>query len=144
MDALMDALESSALAVGLRESAWLYPAVEALHILGVALVVGAAIALDLRLLGLGRALPLEPMAAFLPRVALVAFVALSVPTGALLFITQAKALAANPVFWAKLVLLGLAAVNAWLFRRGVRRQAALVSLVTWIGVLFCGRFLAYT
>ena len=140
----MDAVESSALAVALRESAWLYPAVETLHILGVALVVGAAIAFDLRLLGLGRAIPLEPLSAFLPRLALIAFVALSVPTGALLFITQASALAANPIFWAKLALLVLAAANAWLFRKGARRQAAVVSLVVWIGVLGCGRFLAYT
>jgi hypothetical protein len=140
----MDAIESSGLATALRESAWLYPAIEALHILGLALVVGAAVAFDLRLLGLGRALPLEPAARFLPRISLVAFFALSLPTGALLFITQASALAANPVFWTKLALLATAAANAWLFRRGVRRQAAVVSLVAWTGVLFCGRFLAYT
>ncbi|HWM85192.1 MAG TPA: hypothetical protein VNO33_05125 [Kofleriaceae bacterium] len=140
----MGAIEGSALAVALRESAWLYPAIEALHILGLALVVGAAIAFDLRLLGLGRALPLEPAEAFLPRLSLVAFFSLSLPTGALLFVTQARALAANPVFWAKLGLLAMAAANAWLFRRGVRRQAAIVSLIAWIGVLFCGRFLAYT
>lgn len=140
----MDALERSALAVALRESAWIYPSIEALHILGVALVAGAAIAFDLRLLGLGRALPLEPMLRFLPRLSLTAFVALSLPTGALLFITQARALSDNPVFWAKLGLLGAAGANAWLFRRGVRRQAAVVSLVVWIAVVFCGRFLAYT
>lgn len=140
----MEALERSALAVALRESTWIYPSIEALHILGVALVAGAAIAFDLRLLGLGRALPLEPMARFLPRLALTAFAALSLPTGALLFITQAVALSANPVFWTKLALLGAAGANAWLFRRGVRRQAAVVSLIAWIAVLFCGRFLAYT
>jgi len=140
----MDALERSALAAALRESTWLYPTIEALHIVGLALVAGAAIAFDLRLLGVARALPLEPLARFLPRLSLTAFTALSLPTGALLFITQARALAANPVFWAKLVLLGAAGANAWLFRKGVRRQAAVVSLLAWIGVVFCGRFLAYT
>ena len=140
----MDAVEGSALAVALRESAWLYPTIEALHILGLALVVGSAVAFDLRLLGVGQALPLEPLARYLPRLSLAAFFALSLPTGALLFITQASALAANPVFRAKLVLLAIAGANAFLFRRGAGRPAALVSLVAWIRILFCGRFLAYT
>jgi hypothetical protein len=140
----MGELEGSALAAALRESTWLYPTIEALHLLGVALVAGSAFAIDLRLLGLGRSLPAEPLARFLGRVALVAVVGLSLPTGALLFITQAQALAANPVFWTKLALLVVAGANAWLFRRGVRRSAALVSLAAWTGIVFCGRFLAYT
>jgi hypothetical protein len=140
----MAALEGSALAVALRESEWLYPTIEALHILGLALVVGAAIAFDLRLLGLGQGLPLEQLTRFLPRLSLTAFLALSLPTGALLFITQATALAANRVFWLKLALIAAAGLNAWWFRRRVHRSAAIVSLVAWIGVLFCGRFLAYT
>jgi len=140
----MDALEEGAFAAALREGAWLYPSIEAIHIVGLALVAGAAIAFDLRLLGLGRAIPLEPLSRFLPRISLAAFFALSLPSGALLFVAQAGALATNPVFWAKLALLGAAGANAWLFRKGVRRQAAVVSLVAWIGVLFCGRFLAYT
>jgi hypothetical protein len=140
----MAALEGSALAVALRESEWLYPSIEALHILGLALVVGAAIAFDLRLLGLGQALPLEPLTRFLPRLSLAGFLALSLPTGLLLFITQATALAANRVFWLKLALLAAAGLNAWWFHRRARRSAAIVSLVAWIGVLLCGRFLAYT
>ena len=140
----MGELEGSALAVALRESAWLYPAVEAVHILGLALVVGAAIAHDLRLLGLGQAVPLEPLSRFLPRISLAAFLALSLPSGALLFVTQASALAANPVFWAKLALLVVAGANAFLARRRAGRAAAVVSLVAWTGVLSCGRFLAYT
>lgn len=140
----MGELEGSALAAALRASTWLYPTIEALHILGVALVVGSALALDLRLLGLGGSLDAEPLARFLGRVALVAFVGLSLPSGALLFITQATSLAANPVFWTKVALLAAAGANAWLFRRGVRRSAAVVSLVAWTGILFCGRFLAYT
>lgn len=140
----MGELETSAVAAALRQSAWLYPTVEALHILGLALVVGAALAFDLRLLGAGRALPVETLARFLPRISLAAFLGLTLPTGALLFITQATALAANPVFWTKLSLVAVAGANAWLFHRRPHRLAALVSLVVWTGVLFCGRFLAYT
>jgi hypothetical protein len=140
----MDAIDGSELAVALRESAWLYPAVEALHILGLALVVGAAAAFDLRLLGLGSAIPLDALAGFLPRISLVAFAALALPSGVLLAVTQASALAANRAFWAKLALLAVAGTNAFLFQRRKHPSAALVSLASWIGVIACGRLLAYT
>ena len=53
------ALEATALATGLRNSVWSYPLVNAAHILGVALLVGSIVPLDLRLLGAWRSAPLE-------------------------------------------------------------------------------------
>ncbi|MDO9060676.1 MAG: hypothetical protein Q7U92_16865, partial [Bradyrhizobium sp.] len=56
------ALQESALGHAMRSSPALYPAVEILHILGFVMLVGSILALDLRLLGLGRAIAIAPMA----------------------------------------------------------------------------------
>jgi len=59
------ALQESALGHVMRSSPALYPAVEILHILGFVVLVGSILALDLRVLGLGRAIPIQPMAQLL-------------------------------------------------------------------------------
>ena len=59
------ALQESALGHVMRSSPALYPAVEILHILGFVVLVGSILALDLRLLGLGREIPIQPMAQLL-------------------------------------------------------------------------------
>src|SRR5687767_14370655 len=56
------ALEAAPLAVSMRTELWLYPIVEIVHILGFALLVGSIVVLDLRLLGLSRALPVRTLA----------------------------------------------------------------------------------
>ena len=58
-------LESSAVAVAMRQWLWLYPAVEVLHIAGIAALVGGAVMFDLRLLGVSRGLPVAALAAHL-------------------------------------------------------------------------------
>ena len=140
------ALERSAFATALRESSWLFPTVEAIHILGFVLVAGPAIYFDLRLLGLGRALPVPDLARHLLRGSVLAFLVLVVPTGAALFASQAGALSVNRVFWLKLALIALAGVNALSYRMSSPRPriVALISIVCWVGVIGCGRFLAYT
>ena len=57
----MAALEGSAAAGLLRGSVWAYPLINAGHILGVALLVGAIVPLDLRLFGMWRSVPPEPL-----------------------------------------------------------------------------------
>ena len=59
----MGAIESSALGQAMRQWLWLYPAVEIVHIAGIALLVGSIVILDLRLLGVSRSLPLRRLAA---------------------------------------------------------------------------------
>jgi hypothetical protein len=148
-------IERSGLGEALRGSTWLYPAVECLHIVGFALLVGAIASFDLRTL---RAA--EPVAAadglagqVLP-VARAGF-ALAVPMGLLLFATEATAYVANPAFLAKLALVGLALANvAWFHARlattrrggggaGALRLGAGLSLALWVGVLLAGRLIAY-
>jgi hypothetical protein len=151
-------LETSALAVAMRQWLWLYPVVEIVHIIGFVVLVGAAVMFDLRLLGLSRSLPVKDMAAHLLPWARASLV-LVVPSGLCMFMAHATEMAANPAFRLKLACLIAAGLNATLFHRGVFRSvhvwnrevtapvaaklAALVSLTLWGCVLTCGRLLAY-
>lgn len=153
------ALETSGLGESLRQSVWLYPLVEITHILGFALLVGSILAFDLRLIGVrAPLLPTDALARLLLPVAVTGF-ALAVPTGLLLFTTEATALAGNPAFLAKLVLIGLALLNILAFHGLAGRRmaewsladrpppgarfAGAASLALWVGVLACGRLIAY-
>lgn len=149
-------LEHSSWAVAIRQSAWLYPFLEIIHITGIVLLVGPAFMFDLRLLGFSRHLPVTGLGRHLLSWSVRALF-LVIPSGILLFITNATALGNNPVFWTKMILLVIAACNALLFRRFVGRHirstttvlpsaaktAALVSLLVWIAIIACGRLLAY-
>ena len=151
-------LESTAVAVAMRESTWLYPAVETAHILGFVVLVGAAAMFDLRLLGLSGAIPVSGLARHLLPWARLGL-ALAAPTGLLMFITEATTTAANPAFRLKLALIGLAVLNAAVFHRWAfksvkywdrdaptppaAKAAGVISLALWTTVIACGRLIAY-
>jgi len=151
-------LEATAAATAMRQSLWLYPIVEILHIIGFVVLVGSAAMFDLRLLGFSRQLPVTGMERHLLPWAR-ASVLLIVPTGGLMFVAHATEFAGNPAFRMKLLFLVLAALNASLFHlrpfrrvagwdHGARaplaaRVAAGLSLTLWTGVIACGRLLAY-
>jgi hypothetical protein len=155
---VLAAIEASGVGQAMRGAAWLYPAVQVAHLAGMATLVGPVLLLDLRLLGVGRSLPLPEVARALLRCAAVGL-AVVLPSGGLLFAAQATALPANPAFQAKLALLALAAANAAAFHAGAgrgmaawgagqgapvaARVAACVSLACWLGVVACGRLIAY-
>ena len=143
------------MAQALREGAWLYPIVEIVHIVGFTLLVGAAAMFDLRLLGFGRAVPVQALARHLLPWSWCGLL-LIVPSGLLMFSTQ-PALLDNGVFLLKLALIAAAGVNALVFHAGPWRGAgrwqasapawarlhAVLSLLLWIAVIACGRLLAY-
>lgn len=154
---LAAALEGNILAAWLRSSAWGYPAVETLHILGLALLVGSAACFDMRLLGVAPTLPVDAVARFLLPVARIGF-GVAVLSGALLFIMQARTFAVLPLFFVKIGTIAVAVVNTVIFHRGIftsvdqwqhasppsaAKFAAVVSLACWTMALVCGRFLAY-
>ena len=154
---LAAALEGNALAAWLRSSAWGYPAVETLHILGLALLVGSAVAFDLRLLGVAPLLPVDAVARFLLPIARVGF-GVALLSGALLFMMQARTFAVLPLFFVKIGTIAAAVINTVIFHRGIftsvghwnqasppraARLAAMISLACWTFALVCGRFLAY-
>lgn len=127
-----------------------YPALEVVHITGIALLVGNLVLVELRVWGLGRALPLAALARLGLTVSLIGF-ALAAGSGLLMFASQAAELLANRAFVVKMGLLALAGANAGLFhaRRGLTRLDTLARLQTalslglWLGVIICGRWIAY-
>jgi len=156
MDAVLAAVGSSGLAEVLRASRLVYPLVNATHILGIALLVGSIAALDARILGYRRSVPLGDAASLLLPVTITGLV-LAVTTGALLFTVKPQDYAANPVFLVKLGLITLAVANALSlrFRPAWRaalaggpvtaglRASAVLSLVLWLAVLVAGRMIAF-
>ena len=127
-----------------------YPALEVVHITGIALLVGNLVLVELRVWGLGRALPLPALAKLGLTVSLIGF-GLAAASGLLMFAGQAAELMANRAFVIKMGLLTLAGANAGLFhaRDGLTRLDALARLQTalslglWLGVIICGRWIAY-
>ena len=134
----------------LQSSAWAYPVLEVAHLLGVALLLGNLVVLELRVFGLGASVPVQPLARLSLTLALAGF-GLAAASGLLMFATQPAELLANRVFTLKMLLLLLAACNAaWFHGRGslqrldtLARAQLLVSTLIWLGVLTCGRWIAY-
>ena len=149
----LGALENLPIVAALRESALAYPLVNALHIVGIALLFGAIVPLDLRLIGWRReTAPIDRLSRLLLPVAIFGFL-LAASAGLLLFATDARAYAASPLFQAKIVLIATALVNAlWLraidWRRGGSRDrrvalAGAASLLLWLAVIVLGRLVGY-
>jgi hypothetical protein len=149
-------LDATQLARAMRGNIWMYPIVEIVHIVGIVLLVGSAAMFDLRLLGFARSLPLRALGRHLLPWS-VASLALVVPAGLMMFSAHPHDFIDNKVFQLKLSLIGVAGLNALLFHKGVYRSVeswngppplarvhALASLAIWIGVISCGRLLAYT
>ena len=131
-------------------SPWAYPALEAAHIVGIGLLLGSLAVLDLRLWGVGAGIEPGALARLALPVTLLGF-ALAASSGGLMFAGQAGELLANRAFLAKMGLLACAGLNAaWFHRRGAllkggraaQLQTAL-SLGLWVGVIICGRWIAY-
>ncbi|MCI3951000.1 MAG: hypothetical protein K0R53_497 [Burkholderiales bacterium] len=152
------AIEGSPLAMAMRHELWLYPSVEIIHITGFVILVGSIAMFDVRLLGLSRGLPVREMARHLLPWTLGALL-LIVPSGLLMFIAHASDFLGNRAFQIKLLLILTAGINAAIFHAGVYRSVtqwdtrlvsppaarihATVSLGLWLGVIACGRLLAY-
>lgn len=155
---LLQWLDQTGLATFMRSSPWAYPLTEALHIIGLALLVGSAALFDLRLLGVTSAMPVTLAARHLLRVAHAGLV-LAAVSGFLLFSAAPFEMTANAAFRLKLVLLVVAGLNALRFHLGPFRSvsawdshaptprgariAALLSLGLWAGVIICGRLIGY-
>src|SRR5687767_6095513 len=101
---MLEALEQAAPMVALRESTLAFPLVNALHIIGIALLFGSIVALDLRLLGWRRdAGTPEALTRLLVPVAIGGLI-LAIPAGLLMFATDARAYADSPLFQAKMAI----------------------------------------
>lgn len=129
---------------------WAYPALEVVHIVGIALLVGNLALVELRVWGAGAALPLVPLARLALSLSVAGF-GLVAASGLLMFASQPGDLLASRSFTLKMGLVMLAGLNAALFHsrgglqradRTARAQTAL-SLGLWVVVIICGRWIAY-
>lgn len=146
------AIEHSALGAALRTSLWLFPLVETLHIIGFAVLVGAIVTFDARVVAARPGFELDRWRRAVLPVARTGF-ALALPMGLLLFATEATAYVANPAFLLKLAMLAFALANVAAFHLLARgrecpvtpglRATAGLSLLAWLGVLTLGRLIAY-
>jgi hypothetical protein len=146
------AIEQSALGAAARNLTWLYPLANLGHVLGAALLVGAIVALDVKLLR-GTAQTGAVARAAIP-VAAVGLV-LQFITGVVLFSAEAVALSRNPAFLLKMAVLVLGLANIaffhWRFGHALRQEKPLggvrllaaLSLGSWVTVLLAGRAIAY-
>jgi len=152
-------LQHSAFGETVRTARYLYPVLESIHILGIALLVGPAFAFDLRVLGAARrAVSVTTAARYLLPVSHVGL-AVVATTGIALFSAQTTVVAAAGAAPWKLGLIVVAGINVVVFHKGIYRTVedwdvqalaplaakvcAMVSVLAWTGVIVAGRFLAY-
>jgi hypothetical protein len=149
---MIEAIGSWPGAAWLQQSATAYLFVNAAHILGIGILLGGILPLDLRLLGLLRRYPLEVIVPFLTRSAATGL-ALAIVTGLWLFSVKPAEYLANEAFLWKVMLLAFALANVALQHWGMRRRgiqlapatriSAGVSLCLWLSVLVAGRWIGF-
>ncbi len=154
----LTAIQELPFAAALRNGRWSYAAVNATHITGIALLFGAIVPLDLRLMGFWRSIPIRTLARILVPVA-VAGLLLAATAGFLMFSVRAVQYAGTAVFQIKLALIVCAVANALLLRRAIEwetargavdvappwrlRVAGFSSIALWLAVIACGRAIAF-
>ena len=155
---LLQTIEESGLSTWLRESEspFAFYFVLLFHTFGLALLVGANAVIDLRLLGIGRDIPLAPLKRLFG--IMWSGFAINAVSGLLLLIAYPTKALTNPVFYTKLTLIGFAVwimttLQSRVFSDSTLNETAMMargrtmakwSLVLWIGVITAGRLLAYT
>ena len=148
--------EASGIGETIRKSSWLFPVIEAIHLLGLGVIGGAVLVVDLRLLGLGLR---RQSAAQLTRDAqpwLVGSLVLMIITGGLLFLSEAIKCYYHDAFWFKMSCLFLAIVFTFTIQRKVTmneetrlspvwsKVVAIVSVLLWAGVGIGGRWIGFS
>ena len=145
--------QDSAIGLAIRESVWMFPIVEAVHLLALALIGGAVLVVDLRLAGLTLRRHSVAAVARDAHPWLLGSLAVMIATGVLLFMSEALKCYYSPPFWLKMLLLSLAILHTFTLRRSVAETAtaapwlmktvALVSLLLWSGVGLMGRGIGF-
>jgi hypothetical protein len=157
---VLTSIQDTGIASSIRNSLFLFPMLESIHVVGLALVFGTIAIVDLRLLGLASMhRPFRTMASDILKWTWVAF-AITFVTGGLMFTTNATVYFHNPVFQAKMALLLLSGINMGIFEMtcgrttrqwdtspsppAAAKTAAVISLTLWISVIFLGRWIGFT
>ena len=147
-----EALEATPLGDAIKQSVWLFPVIESVHLLALATLGGAILMLDLRLLGLGLTGQPVPAVERAARPWLIGAIVMMVVTGVLLGVSEAVKLYDKQAFWVKMVALAAAliftfAIKTPLVRRDpgpIAKPLALVSLILWLTVAIAGRWIGFS
>jgi hypothetical protein len=154
----LSSLEHSAFGTWVREAPtiWAYATILFLHTIGLGFVVGVNVAIDLRILGVARQMPLAPMRKLFPW--MWAGFIVNALSGVALLIADATTKLANPVFLVKMTFIALGVINMGWSKRKLfgdpqtlerypptshAKRVAIVSLVLWIGATTAGRLMGY-
>lgn len=148
--------EKSAIGEAIRNSQWLFPVIESVHLLALVLIAGAVLVVDMRLFGLGlRRQPVAELAQDAQRW-LIGGLIVMVTTGILLFLAEAIKCYYSPAFAVKMTSLLLAIIFTFTVRRKVAlaaegrvsalwsRVVAVVSVALWSGVGIGGRWIGFS
>jgi hypothetical protein len=150
-------LASTPVSTGIGEVHWITPGVQCVHILAIAVTMSAILMMDLRLLGAFG--DIDGVQAFSKRYLPWVWWALLVLflSGAVLIVGEPRRSLQNPTFLIKMTLVVVAAglttltqrplaadAGFWQGRKGLGRALAIASLVVWVAIVICGRWIAYT
>jgi Family of unknown function (DUF6644) len=141
----------------MMRTAWGWPMAESIHFLGLSMLVGCVGAFDLRLLGVGKRIPIAALHKLIP-LGLLGF-AINLSTGSLFLLTEPDQYIYNPSFQFKMLFIAVAGINALMFYKTswgratadnavpdaprAAKVAAVISLSVWIAVIVCGRLLTF-
>ncbi len=152
---VIPSLAGSAIKAFVTDSTKIWAACEALHFMGLAILFGMVLLIDLRILGFLKGVSFESIHKLLPYA--VAAYAVNLATGMTFFIAASDQYTGNPVFYWKVGLLLLASANlayftvmddSWILKAGEdapgrTKFAAVTALVLWVGVMYAGRMLPF-
>lgn len=152
---IITAMSGSVIKAAVTDSTTIWAACEALHFMGLAILFGMVLFIDLRILGFIKGISFESIHKLLPFA--VAAYAVNLTTGMIFFIAASDQYTGNPVFYWKVGLLLLAAANlayftvfddSWALKAGDEapartKFAAVTALVLWVGVMYAGRMLPF-
>lgn len=153
-------ITNTALSTYFRNHLWIIPVSQSIHIFCIAIVFGAGAMISLRLLGFGRsgrsiAKLVDTLVPWMYRALVVLLL-----TGLVQTIAEPRRQFSATAFWLKMLMVILVTLMTIVFARSVSRHAsrwdrsampstsgkvfAVVSLGLWVGIIICGRFIAYT
>jgi uncharacterized membrane protein SirB2 len=149
-------LDGSALAQGIRDSRWLFPVIEACHLLGLAVLGGCVLIVNMRLLGMGLRGQTALEVARDVKPFMLASLAVMLVSGFLLFASEAIKCADNTAFWVKMSCLALAIIATFTVQnRAIQvedrssgafqvKLTALICVLLWTGVGVSGRWIGFS
>ena len=153
---LFESLEQSAIGEAIRNSLWLFPVIEAFHLVGLAVIGGAILVVDFRLLGLGlRRQPVSRLARDMQPWVVGSLIVMAL-SGVPLFLSEAIKCYYSFAFWTKMTALFFALLFTFTIRRAVtaapdgyfsalrNRMVAMTSIALWSTVGWGGRWIGFS